>query len=325
MAREAIQREYPVALVVVLQTAGDLGSPRQLTPAFHGSFDWHSAVHGHWTLARGARLHPDAAWAAPARDALARSLTPEHLARELAFLEKRPGFERPYGLAWLLQLAAELRAWDHAPSRGWSESLAPLEELAAKRLLDWAERLPWPVRSGEHSQSAFALGLALDWARTTGRQAYLDRLAAECVRLYRADTAAPVAYEPSAHDFLSPALAEADLLRRVLSRDAFGNWIYNFLPDPREETLARWLRPVTPPDRADGKFAHLDGLNLSRAWMLDGVLAGLSETHEHYSVLERAAAMHAAAGLEGATTEDWMGTHWLGSFAVYLLTRRGVE
>jgi len=325
MAREAIQREYPVALVVVLHGADDLGTPRELTPAFHGSFDWHSAVHGHWTLARGARLHADAAWAEPARAALARSLTPENLAREVAFLEKRPGFERPYGLAWLLQLAAELRAWNHAPARRWSESLAPLEELAARRLIEWATRLPWPVRSGEHSQSAFALGLALDWARDAGRNDYRERLAAECVRLHRGDTGAPVAYEPSAHDFLSPALAEADLMRRVLPREGFTNWIYNFLPDPREETLARWLTPVTPPDRGDGKFAHLDGLNLSRAWMLDGILSGLTETHELYSVLERASAMHAAAGLEGAMTRDWMGTHWLGSFAAYLLTRRGVE
>jgi len=325
MARTAIQREYPVALVVVLHRDGDLGLPRELTPAFHGSFDWHSAVHGHWTLARCTRLHPDADWAQPARDALARSLTPEKLGRELAFLEKRPGFERPYGLAWLLQLAAELRRWDHTPARRWSEALAPLEELAAKRLVDWAQRLPWPVRSGEHSQSAFALGLALDWARDAERREHHDRLAADATRLYRADTMAPVAYEPSAHDFLSPALAEADLLRRVLPREAFANWLYNFLPDTREEALVRWLTPVTPPDRADGKFAHLDGLNLSRAWMLDGILSGLSETHEFYSLLERASALHAAAGLNGATTQDWMGTHWLGSFAVYLLTRRGVE
>src|SRR5262245_38142482 len=325
MAREAIQRAYPVALVVTLERADDLGLPRELTPAFHGSFDWHSAVHGHWTLARGARMHPDAAWAEPARAALARSLTGANLERELAFVEKRPGFERPYGLAWLLQLAAELRTWDHAPARRWSAALAPLEELAARRLLEWATRLPWPVRSGEHSQSAFALGLALDWARDAERPSYHERMALECTRLYRADTAAPVGYEPSAHDFLSPALAEADLMRRVLRREAFANWIYTFLPDPREEGLERWLRPVSPPDRSDGKFAHLDGLNLSRAWMLDGILAGLSETHELYSLLERASAMHAAAGLEGAVGKDWMGTHWLGSFAVYLWTRRGIE
>src|SRR5262249_54696680 len=194
------QREAPVALVVSLEQAEDLGLPRELTPAFHGSYDWHSAVHGHWTLARGARLHPDAAWAEPARAALARSLTAAHLERERAFVARRPGFERPYGLAWVLQLAAALHVWDHAPARAWSEALAPLEQLAATRLLEWARRLPWPVRSGEHSQSAFALGLALDWARDAGQAAYRERLAAECARLYRRDAGAPVAYEPSAHD-----------------------------------------------------------------------------------------------------------------------------
>ena len=325
MARTAIEREYPVALHVTLERPEDLALPRRLTPAFCGSYDWHSAVHGHWCLARAARLHPDADWAERARRSLARSLVSPKLAREHAFVEARPGFERPYGLAWLLQLAAELRAWDHAPARRWSEWLAPLEELAATRLMDWAEKLPWPVRSGEHGQSAFALGLALDWARDAGRPTYRERLGLACARLYRADIAAPVAYEPSAHDFLSPALAEADAMRRVLPREAFTNWIYNFLPDARDEALARWLTPVATPERSDGKFAHLDGLNLSRAWMMDGVLSVLPDTHEHYSVLERASAMHAAAGLEGAQGDDWMGTHWLGSFAVYLLTRRGVE
>jgi hypothetical protein len=325
MAREAIEREYPVMLLLQLSSAADLGLPRDLTPAFRGSFDWHSAVHGHWCLGRAARLHPDADWASDARAALSRTLTREHLAAELRFLERRPGFERPYGLAWLLELAAELRAWDEPPARAWSESLAPLESLAAARLADWADKLPWPVRSGEHSQSAFALGLALDWARDTGESAARERLARACVRLYRDDAVAPVAYEPSGHDFFSPALAEADLMRRVLPREAYANWLYNFLPDTRDAAFTRWLEPVRPVDRSDGKFAHLDGLNLSRAWMLAGIVSALPEGHECYSVLERAAARHAAAGLEGARGDDWMGTHWLGSFAVYLLTGRGLE
>ena len=324
MAREAIGREYPVALIVTLENAADLGLPRALTPAFHGSYDWHSAVHGHWCLVRGARLQPKAEWAAAARQALSRTLTPANLAAELKFVERRPGFERPYGLAWLLQLAAELRAWEHEPARAWRDALAPLESLAAARLADWADRLPWPVRSGEHSQSAFALALALDWARSTGQRAYADRLARACVRLYRSDTAAPVAYEPSGHDFLSPVLAEADLLRRVLPRDAYANWLYSFLPDTHDDAFTRWLEPVRAVDRSDGKFAHLDGLNLSRAWMLQGIVSALPEGHECYSPLERAAARHAAAGLEGAHGSDWMGTHWLGSFAVYLLTGRGL-
>jgi hypothetical protein len=139
------------------------------------------------------------------------------------------------------------------------------------------------------------------------------------------NTAAPVAYEPSGHDFLSPLLAEADLMRRVLPRDGFANWLSSFLPVTTEVAFTRWLEPARPVDRSDGKFAHLDGLNLSRAWMLQGIVSALPEGHECYSVLERAAAHHATAGLEGARGGDWMGTHWLGSFAVYLLTGRGLE
>jgi hypothetical protein len=325
MAREAILREYPALLLLPLESAADLGLPRTLTPAFHGSYDWHSAVHGHWCLVRAARLHPAAEWAAEARSALSRTLTAANLAAEFRFVERRPGFERPYGLAWLLQLAAELRAWEDDPARGWSEALAPLESLASARLSSWADKLPWPVRSGEHSQSAFALGLALDWARATSQHAIHDRLARACVRLYRDDTAAPVAYEPSGQDFLSPVLGEADLMRRVLPRAEYANWISSFLPDTHDEAFTRWLQPVRAVDRSDGKFAHLDGLNLSRAWMLRGIVTALPEGHECYSVLERAAARHAAAGLEGARGTDWMGTHWLGSFAVYLLTDRGLE
>lgn len=325
MAAAAIRREYPVALIATLNEPGELALPRELTPAFCGSFDWHSAVHGHWTLARALRLHPDAEWSALARDGLASSLTRANLEREFAFVERRPGFERPYGLAWALQLAAELRAMQDAQAREWSGALAPLEELAAMRLADWAQKLPFPIRSGEHSQSAFAFGLALDWARDAQRPAYFERLAGECARLYRPDASAPVAYEPSGHDFLSPALGEADLMRRVLPREAYTNWIYNFLPDARDEQFSRWLLPVTPPDRSDGKFAHLDGLNLSRAWMLQGIVCALPEGHELYSPLERAAARHSTAGLAGARGEDWMGTHWLASFATYLLTERGLR
>ncbi len=325
MAAEAIRREYPVALIATLHGPGDLALPRELTPAFCGSFDWHSAVHGHWTLTRAVRLHPSADWAVLARAALAASLTSANLEREHTFVQKRPGFERPYGLAWLLQLAAELRRWDDAQASEWSRSLEPLEELAAQRLLEWAEKLPFPIRSGEHGQSAFAFGLVLDWARDAERPAFGERLRAVCSRLYRTDVSAPVEYEPSGHDFLSPALGEADLMRRVLPREAYINWIYNFLPDARDEQFVRWLEPVTPPDRSDGKFAHLDGLNLSRAWMLQGIVSALPEGHELYSPLERASALHAEAGMAGSRGDDWMGTHWLASFVTYLLTERGLR
>jgi len=331
-AREAIHREYPAVLVLSMTGPEAIGRPREVTPAFWGSYDWHSAVHGHWTLVRALRMAPEAPWASEVRTALGVTLTREALAREHAFVAARPGFERPYGLAWVLQLANELRGLAHdggvdaALARDWQAWLEPLESLAIERLVTWAGRLPWPVRSGEHAQSAFAFGLALDWARATANEPVEAALTDQVRRLHRADTDAPIAYEPSGQDFLSPVLGVADLMRRVMTRTEYTGWLHRYLPEPSDERVERWLEPVTPPDRADGKFAHLDGLNLSRAWMLEGVVSALPVGHEYYSVLERAASRHAQAGLDAVRSgTDWMGTHWLASFAVYLLTRRGLE
>ena len=325
MMLAAIGRPYPYHSLMLLGRDEDAVPPRLATPAFSTCFDWHSAVHTHWGLARALRTSPGAPWAERARAALAASLTPERLAAEHAFLTTpgREGFERPYGLAWLLQLAAELRSWPDPDAESWAGRLAPLEGVAASRLLAWFERLPWPVRSGEHSQGAFAMGLFLDWARDAGQADARARAASATVRLYAADRDAPVGWEPSGQDFLSALLGEADLVRRVLPREEFAPWLAAFLPSPNSAALARWLAPVASPDPADGKFAHLDGLNLTRAWMLDGVVGALPGTHAHFSVLAAAAQRHREAGLAGARTPHWAGTHWLGSFAVYLLTGRG--
>lgn len=326
MMLAAIAREYPYHSLVLLAGDADVAPPRVATPAFATCFDWHSAVHTHWGLARALRACPGAPWAARARAALDASLTADRLAAEHAFVTApgREGFERPYGLAWLLQLAAELRTWNDADARRWLAHLEPLEGVAAARLLAWSERLPWPVRSGEHAQSAFALGLFLDWARDAGEPAAHERVAAQAARLHGADRGAPVAWEPSAQDFLSPLLGEADLMRRVLPPGEFGVWLSAFLPAPDAPALARWLTPAVSPDRADGKFAHLDGLNVTRAWMLDGIVAALPAGHAHGPVLAAAAVAHRESGLAGALSPHWAGSHWLGSFAVYLLTRRGL-
>ena len=326
MALAAIAREYPYHLSLLLNADGDLASPRVLTPAFRGAFDWHSSVHGHWALARACRLHPDAPWMIRARTTLSSSLSPARLQAERAFLTApgREGWERPYGLAWLLQLAAEMRAWDDAGAVRWSGLLEPLEQLAASRMLDWLRKLSWPVRSGEHSQTAFALGLFHDWARDAGHPELAERVVERAVRLFGGDREAPVRYEPSGQDFLSPVLGEADLLRRVLPPEAFGPWLVRFLPAADSADLTRWLRPVTSPDPSDGKFAHLDGLNLSRTWMLEGVVAGLAAGHALRAPLSAAALVHREAGLAGALGGHYAGTHWLGSFAVYLVTGRGL-
>jgi hypothetical protein len=325
LALDCVHREYPNKVAHVLSGDADARPPRELTPAFYGCYDWHSSVHGHWLLARLARLHPEEPFAREARAALARSLTPDAIAAEVRYLEAkgRVSFERPYGLAWLLQLAAELREWPEAEPQAWSRALAPLEDLAASRLETWLPKLVYPIRVGEHSQTAFAFGLALDWARARGRTGLAALLESRSRAYYEKDRACPLAYEPSGEDFLSPCLAEADLMRRVLEPAAFAPWLSAFLPQLPADGSAAWLPPGIVTDRADPKLAHIDGLNLSRAWMLEGIAAGLPPSDRRRGALRAAAEAHREAGLAGVTGEHYEGGHWLGTFAVYLLTARG--
>ena len=330
LALACVHQEYPNKIAHVMQSDADARPPRELTPSFYGCFDWHSAVHGHWLLARLARTFPDAAWAREARSALGRSLTAENLAAERRYLmgEGRETFERPYGLAWLLQLAAELRGWDDPEAQAWSESLRPLEAAAADRLRSWLPKLSHPIRTGEHSQTAFAFGLALDWARSAGDDD-LERLLTERSRaLYLGDRDCPLGYEPSGQDFLSPCLAEADLMRRLLGPAEYAAWLGRFLPDvplPGEPGAdGSWLVPAVVTDPTDGKLAHLDGLNLSRAWMLEGIAAGLPADDPRRGALLAAAAEHRRSGLASVTGAHYEGGHWLGSFAAYLVTGRGL-
>jgi hypothetical protein len=325
LALACVHQEYPNKLSHVLASDADARPPRDLTPAFFGCLDWHSSVHGHWLLARLARRFPDAPFAAPARAALARSLTPANLAVEAAYL-KTPGrasFERPYGLAWLLQLAAELRGWDDADARSWSAALAPLEAEAAARLATWLPKLHYPIRSGEHSQTAFAFGLVRDWAVATGNEAMRRQIDERARAFHLADRACPIAYEPSGEDFLSPCLAEADLMRRVLSPTEMAGWLTRFLPGVPRKGGAAWLPPGVVTDRSDPKLAHIDGLNLSRAWMLLGVASGLPAGDPRRASLTAAARAHADAALPAVTGEHYEGGHWLGTFAVYLTSGAG--
>ncbi len=326
LALECVHKEYPNKIAHVMQGDEDLAPPRELTPAFFGCYDWHSSVHGHWLLARLARLSPDAEFALAARAALERSLSAANIEQEVEYLagDGRVSFERPYGLAWLLQLAAELREWDDPAARGWSRNLEPLETAAAERIRDWLPKLAYPIRAGEHSQSAFAFGLILDWARTAGDEEMNALLSETARRLYARDRDCPLAYEPSGQDFLSPCLAEADLMRRVLGPVEYADWLESFLPEIPPDDRSVWLVPAIVTDRSDPKLAHLDGLNLSRAWMLEGVISGLPEEDPRLPSLRSAADQHRQRGLEGVTGEFYEGGHWLGSFATYLVTGRGL-
>ncbi|MDH5177254.1 MAG: DUF2891 domain-containing protein [Gammaproteobacteria bacterium] len=326
LALHCVHLEYPNKIAHTLASDADVRPPRSLSPAFYGCYDWHSSVHGHWLLARLAQQFPTAPFAADARAALAQSLTPANIAGELAYFQAagRASYERPYGLAWLLQLATELRTWDDPQARAWAQTLAPLEQEAARRLRVWLPKLQYPIRVGEHSQTAFAFGLVRDWASVTRDAEMLQLIDAKSRAFYGADRNCPLAYEPSGEDFLSPCLAEADLMRRVLPARDFGEWLRHFLPHtPTRASAQPWLAPGIVTDRTDPKLAHIDGLNLSRSWMLLGIAAGLPQGDRRIPALQAAAETHAAAALPAVTGEHYEGGHWLGTFAVYLTTRAG--
>jgi len=323
LALACVHREYPNKVSHVMRGDTDALPPRALTPAFYGCYDWHSSVHGHWLLARLARLFPEAPFAARARAALATSLTHENVAGEVAYLrgEGRAAFERPYGLAWLLALAAELRRFEDAEGRSWAAALTPLEGETVARLRSWLPKLHYPIRIGEHAQTAFAFGLVHDWAQVAGDAGVRDLLEARAKAFYEADRSCPLAYEPSGEDFLSPCLAEADLMRRILPANVFARWLSRFVPGIPVDGRAGWLPPGVVTDRADPKLAHIDGLNLSRAWMLEGIASALPARDPRLPALRAAARAHRGPALLALTGEHYEGGHWLGTFAVYLTTR----
>ena len=323
LALDCIHREYPTKISHLLNSAADAKTAREITPVFYGCFDWHSSVHGHWMLARLSRQFPHTEFAGAVIRAFARTLTRENLQREADYLTAagRGGFERPYGLAWLLQLAAELRSWDEPDARQWSANLEPVETAAVAALSTWLPKLTHPVRSGEHSNTAFSLGLLLDYAASNKKPAFQRLLEGKAREFYLNDKACPIAYEPSGEDFLSPCIAEADVMRRILARAEFAAWLAQFLPSIPKTGSADWLKPGVVADPADGKLAHLDGLNLSRAWMLERIAAALPPTDPRVGALRGTSKRHAEDGLRAVTGAHYEGGHWLGTFAVYLLSK----
>jgi DUF2891 family protein len=331
LALACVHKEYPNKISHVLNSDADVAPPRKLTPAFCGCYDWHSSVHGHWLLVRLVRTFPDAPFAAAARDALKKSLMADNLKQEATYLRGtgRASFERPYGLSWLLQLCAELREWDDPQAKEMSANLRPLEEAAVERLKTWLPKLSHPVRIGEHDQTAFGLGLMLDYARKIDNRPFAQLVSDSARKFFLADRNCPLAYEPSGEDFISPCLGEADVMRRVMAPEEFAKWLKDFMPQiPAARDggsyNADWLPVAVSPDRSDPKLAHLDGLNLSRAWMLEGIMSILPADDPRRPALAAAAEAHRRAGLAAVTGEHYEGGHWLGSFAVYLTTRRGI-
>ena len=327
LALKGIDREYPNKPGEVLRDAKDIMSPSAMHPAFYGNFDWHSCVHGHWLVVRLLRLFPDLPNAAGARAQLAKHLTAPNLAAEAAYFEPKDNrsFERMYGWAWALRLAAELKAWDDPDARQWAKNLEPLERKLVELTKDFLPRLTYPVRTGVHPDTAFALAQLLDYARAVG-DADLEKAAAARARdYYLADKNYPTGYEPSGEDFFSPGLNEADLLRRVLPREEFSKWLDGFLPGLRAGNLGNWATAAEVSDLSDARIIHLVGLNLSRAWTLRGVASALAPDDPRRATLEAAVRVHEAAGLKHIFSGHYEGEHWLATFAVYHVSNAGLE
>ena len=327
LALDCVHREYPNKISHVMTSDDDIAAPRDMTPVFYGCFDWHSSVHGHWLLARTLNTTPDSPLRQEMLDALATSFTAENVAGELAYYlaPDRAGFERPYGIAWFLQLIAELDQSDIDALKVHRETLRPLEEAIVARIEAWLPKLAYPVRLGTHNQTAFAFGLMLDYARAVGNTSLEAALVERIRGFHLNDVNCPLTYEPSGEDFLSPCLMEADLMRRVMTRDAYSSWLARFLPEIPTDGRADWLTPGVVLDASDGKLVHLDGVNLSRAWALEGIASALAPDDPRRQALLAAARVHADTGLAAVSDEHYSGSHWLASFATYLTTKRGLS
>ena len=327
LALKGTDKEYPNKPEHVMSGPDDVKGPRALHPAFYGCYDWHSSVHGHWMLARLLRLFPDLPEAGRIRSMLKDHLTAEKLRAEADYFARKESkpFERPYGWAWLLKLAEQLRGWDDPDAREWSKNLQPLVDAIVARYLDFFPRQTYPIRTGVHPNTAFGLAFAHDYARAV-RDTRLQGLVEERARAYfAADDDAPAKWEPSGADFFSPSLMEADLMRRVLPPGEFRAWFARFLPAAARGEPGPLFTPATVTDRTDPQLVHLDGLNLSRAWCMRSVAAALPEGDPARKSLAASSTRHAESALKHVASGDYAGEHWLASFAVYLLTTDPVD
>jgi len=327
LAINGIVREYPNKPSNAMTGPESVLSPRQLHPVFYGSFDWHSSVHGHWMLVRLAKISPESPVIDEVRQLLNQQLSAAGLAAEAAYFEKKSNksFDRMYGWSWALRLATELHTWDDPDAQRWVTNLKPLEQKIVALTKDYLPRLTYPIRSGVHPDTAFALGQVLDYSRAVGDTELQTMVVGFCREKYLADRDYPVRYEPSGEDFFSAGWNEADLMRRVLSAQEFAEWLTGFLPSLSDANslAANAMRPAVVSDVGDPKIVHLAGLNLARAWAQNGVLAALPAGDPRRLRLSQSVKAHTQAGLGYVFSGHYEGEHWLASFAVYLLTQTG--
>lgn len=307
--------EYPNKLGQVLGDDGDLKPPRELRPAFFGCFDWHSAVHGHWSMVVLLQQFPELRYRNEIIQYLESHITTENITVEVAFFEDENNrtFQRMYGWGWLLKLAEALHTWDHPAARQLEQNLQPLTDLIATRYIEFLPDLYYPIRVGEHTNTAFGLSMAYDYAVTLEHNELKSAIEQRAKDYYMNDKGCPITWEPSGYDFLSPCLEEAFLMSKILDRDEFARWMAEFLPQMKDRDFE--LEPGIVTDRADGKLVHLDGLNFSRAWCLYGI----ADTLPEYSHLRRIANEHIEYSLPNLVDDSYEGSHWLGTFALNAL------
>lgn len=322
LALKCVTREYPNKPEHVLNDARDVQNPQALHPAFYGCYDWHSSVHGHWMLVRLLRMFPTLPEAGDIRQAIGANLSAKNILVETAYLKQknRQSFERTYGWAWLLKLAEELSLSADADARVWSHNLQPLVDALIDSYLLFLPKQTYPIRTGVHPNTAFGLAFAFDYAKTVGNEKLAALIRGRSRSYFASDANYPGAWEPGGEDFFSPALMEADLMRRVMSATEFRRWFHRFLPQLAAGVPKILLHPATVTDRTDPKLVHLDGLNLSRAWCMRSIAGALPPGDPARQALANSARLHASDALAHVASGDYAGEHWLASFAVYLLS-----
>lgn len=322
LALQCIQKEYPNKPDHTINDKDDVRNVREMHPAFYGCFDWHSTVHGHWMLVHLLKLFPSLPESKQIRSALSENLSEKNIAGEVVYLKQqnRASFERTYGWAWLLKLAEELHGWNDEDGKRWSANLQPLADGFVEKYLAFLPKQNYPIRTGVHPNTAFGLAFALDYARAVGDKKLEGLIVERSKTYYGSDGNYPGGWEPGGEDFFSPALMEADLMRRVLAPQEFTAWFHRFLPGIVRNQPKQLLAPAIVTDRTDPKLVHLDGLNLSRAWCMRNIASALPRNDRARNTLANAAQAHAQAALPFIASGNYEGEHWLASFAVYMLT-----
>lgn len=310
-----LTQEFPNRLGQTLGGEEDLKTPKALRPIFYGCFDWHSSVHGYWSIVKIIKTFPELDKDNKIRSLLDSLITNENVAIELSFFddENNRNFERTYGWAWFFKLHSELLSWEDEDAQRWATILQPMTDLFIKRYEEYLPKLNYPIRTGTHDNSAFSMSLTLDYARETNNDELEDLIVTHTKRLFEKDVQCNLAFEPSGHDFLSPCLEEAYLMSKILENDDYKVWLTAFLPAIFQSDFTMEVGLVS--DRSDGHLVHLDGLNFSRATCLKGIARKLPELEGLNNIAEK----HFQAAFKNITGDDYMGSHWLGSFALYSL------